>query len=253
MRLLTTNNYKILKAKGFGYLQVGLHLAPYDLSGHQVCAYSTSACRKSCLFRAGNGSMTKIQKGRIKKTQYFFENTEGFLAEFDAEIYYYERIAKKEGLILVIRPNLTSDIDFQKIIYRGQTIFEMFPHLQFFDYTKDYKRISLYPNYDLTYSYDQINHKKAMNIVNSNKRLAVVFEDKLPETFLGRKVINGDVHDLTFLHPENVILGLKYKNITTLGFNNKENIKTSTLVVKQNNHFNKIKYDSQTRGKQSIF
>jgi hypothetical protein len=40
--------------------------------------------------------------------------------------------------------------------------------------------------------------------------VAVVF-DKLPETYLGKPVIDGDVSDLRFLDPKGVIVGLKAK------------------------------------------
>ena len=40
--------------------------------------------------------------------------------------------------------------------------------------------------------------------------VAVVFH-KLPETYLGRPVINGDETDLRFLDPKGVVVGLKAK------------------------------------------
>jgi hypothetical protein len=40
---------------------------------------------------------------------------------------------------------------------------------------------------------------------------------KLPETYNGYKVINGDDNDLRFLDDKNVIVGLKFKNITGKG------------------------------------
>jgi hypothetical protein len=45
---------------------------------------------------------------------------------------------------------------------------------------------------------------------SSDMNIAVVF-DKLPATFLGRPVINGDETDLRFLDPRRVIVGLKAK------------------------------------------
>ena len=38
-----------------------------------------------------------------------------------------------------------------------------------------------------------------------------MFRDKLPETFKGKKVINGDLTDLRFLDPKKIIVGLKAK------------------------------------------
>ena len=40
--------------------------------------------------------------------------------------------------------------------------------------------------------------------------VAAVFHE-VPETYLGRKVINGDETDLRFLDPKGVIVGLKAK------------------------------------------
>jgi hypothetical protein len=41
--------------------------------------------------------------------------------------------------------------------------------------------------------------------------MAVVFRDKLPKTFRGLRVINGDADDLRFLDPKGVVVGLKAK------------------------------------------
>jgi hypothetical protein len=41
--------------------------------------------------------------------------------------------------------------------------------------------------------------------------------DKLPETFAGYEVINGDENDLRFKDKRGVVVGLKYKKITGTG------------------------------------
>ena len=38
--------------------------------------------------------------------------------------------------------------------------------------------------------------------------MAVVFADRLPKKWKGKKVIDGDRHDLRFLDPSGVIIGL---------------------------------------------
>ena len=40
---------------------------------------------------------------------------------------------------------------------------------------------------------------------------SVVFKDKLPSTYKGIKVINGDTHDRRFEDEQGVIVGLKFK------------------------------------------
>jgi hypothetical protein len=55
-----------------------------------------------------------------------------------------------------------------------------------------------------------------MDILSKGFNVAMVF-DKLPETYMGYKVINGDENDLRFLDEKNVIVGLKYKKMTGFG------------------------------------
>jgi hypothetical protein len=46
--------------------------------------------------------------------------------------------------------------------------------------------------------------------LSNGMNVAAVFH-KVPETYLGRTVINGDETDLRFLDPKGVIVGLKAK------------------------------------------
>jgi hypothetical protein len=47
-RLFSFNNLKILKSQKFGYEGVILHLAPFDLSGWNVCPLASKGCIKGC-------------------------------------------------------------------------------------------------------------------------------------------------------------------------------------------------------------
>ena len=105
---------------------------------------------------------------------------------------------------------------------------------QFYDYTKNYTRFNkvLPSNYHLTFSRSEINHEIAMDILSKGHNVAMVF-DKLPETYNGYKVVNGDETDLRFLDEKNVIVGLKYKKITGKGGaeKNKEALQNGFVVV----------------------
>ena len=46
---------------------------------------------------------------------------------------------------------------------------------------------------------------------SAGMNVAVVFKKELPDTYFGKKVINGDDTDLRFLDEKNVIVGLKAK------------------------------------------
>jgi hypothetical protein len=48
-------------------------------------------------------------------------------------------------------------------------------------------------------------------MLDKNVRVAVVFKKNLPDTFWGRKVIDGDAYDMRYHDEKDVIVGLKYK------------------------------------------
>ena len=131
-----------------------------------------------------------------------------------AEINRSRNYARKRGLNFAVRINGTSDISPEDFIYNGKNILEMYPDIQFYDYTKVAGRISIlnkYANYDLTFSYDGYNWETAEKYLKNGGRVAVVFAgDKLPETFAGYKVINGNNYDMRYLDGSGVIIGLSY-------------------------------------------
>ena len=55
--LLTAGNAKITKGEAFGYLTKGIHLAPANLSGYEVCKWRSKGCTMACLNTAGRGQM----------------------------------------------------------------------------------------------------------------------------------------------------------------------------------------------------
>ena len=63
----------------------------------------------------------------------------------------------------------------------------------------------------MTYSLNEDNYDKAMQVLNEGGNIAVVFRKDLPQNFNGYKVINGDEHDLRYLDEKNVVVGLKAK------------------------------------------
>jgi hypothetical protein len=220
MTLLTVGNPKLAKGEKKGYLSSVLHFAPADLSGKEVCPKRTAGCTAACLNTAGRGGIFKkgestnvIQQARIRKTKYFFENRRDFLNELTVEIVKTIAKAEKLGLTPVFRLNGTSDLAWEKYeVCAGKNIFQMFPQVQFYDYTKiNNRKVSHIPNYHLTFSKADGNDMDVRIALSNGMNVAVVFKKDLPDTYLGRKVINGDETDLRFLDPKNVIVGLKAK------------------------------------------
>jgi len=219
MKLLSTGNPKVLKGMSQGYNTYILHLAPADLSGYETCPKRTAGCTSACLNTAGRGGIFKkgettnvIQKARIRKTKAFFENRQAFLNELTVEIIKTKTKAEKQGLIPVFRLNGTSDLAWEKYeVANGKNIFQMFPEVQFYDYTKiNNRKVAHIPNYHLTFSKADGNDMDTRLAISNGMNVAVVFH-KVPENYLGRPVINGDETDLRFLDPKGVIVGLKAK------------------------------------------
>ena len=219
MKLFTTGNPKLMKGEKKGFLSFVLHLAPADLSGYETCPKRTAGCTSACLNTAGRGGIFKkgettnvIQQARIRKTKMFFENRPEFMSKLLKDINNAIKYAEKKGLTPVFRLNGTSDIAWEKYeILDGRNIFQMFPEVQFYDYTKMRNRkVKQLTNYHLTFSKADGNDLDVRLAVNEGMNVAVVFK-VVPTTFLGRPVINGDETDLRFLDDKNVIVGLKAK------------------------------------------
>jgi hypothetical protein len=217
-KLLSTANPKIQKGTKLGYLSFILHLAPADLSGKEVCPKRTAGCTAACLNTAGRGGMfkrgettNKIQQARIRKTRYFFEARDYFMQDLYEDIKKAIKFAERQGLTPVFRLNGTSDLAWEKYTIHENNIFELFPNVQFYDYTKVLgRKVSKYKNYHLTFSAADGNDADVSKAIQQGMNVAVVF-DKLPETFEGRPVFNADDTDLRFLDPKGVVLGLKAK------------------------------------------
>ena len=223
-KLLSTANPKTQKGSKLGYLTFILHLAPADVSGHETCAKRTPGCTAACLNTAGRGGMFKrgentntIQKARIRKTQLFFADRAEFMRQLVADVRKAVRQAARLGLTPVFRLNGTSDLQWSTIpVGEYSNIFEMFPDIQFYDYTAVPKRLlQNIPNYHLTFSAKESNDADIKKAIDAGANIAVVFDLKksqpLPDTYLGIPVINADLHDLRFLDKKQVICGLYLK------------------------------------------
>jgi hypothetical protein len=213
-KLLSTANPKIQKGTKMGYLSFILHLAPADLSGREVCPKRTKGCTAACLNLAGRGGMFKkgettnvIQKARIRKTQYFFNNRQDFMLDLVADIRKAIKFAERKGLTPVFRLNGTSDLSWEKYdAIPGQNIFEMFPNVQFYDYTKVLgRKVAQYPNYHLTFSKADGNDADVAEALLQGMSVVAVY-NKIPAG-----VPSADETDLRFLDPKGIMLGLKAK------------------------------------------
>jgi hypothetical protein len=227
MKLLSVStDAKTTKGESLGFLTGILYLAPATTTKWNTCSMAKVAqCDKACLYTAGRGAMNSVQQARIRKTEWFFTDRQSFMQQLVVDIDKLFFKAKRMGLTPLVRLNGTSDIQWESIPINGyKNIFEAFPDVQFYDYTKIANRTDLPANYDLTFSYSGVEgfqpfvNKALLN----NMRMAVVFrkEQDIPATFMGIPVVSGDNSDVRHLD-DKVIVGLYAKGkakLDTTGF-----------------------------------
>lgn len=223
---------KIKKGLKYDEMTYIIYLAPAKMSGFEVCPMRTAECTAACLNESGHNKIdiheNKINKSRITKTKLFFEQRDFFMHWLVDEIASAAKKAQREGMTFSVRLNGTSDLSPEIFKLNGKNILEIFPSVQFYDYTKVFNRIRLtskYPNYDLTFSYSGENMTETIAALDSGVRAAIVFEE-VPESYLGRTVIDGDEYDMRYVDNSDVIVGLKYKKVR-----NKIDFKTNKFVV----------------------
>lgn len=214
-KLLSTANPKIQKGTERGYLSFILHLSPADVSGHEVCPKRTAGCTAACLNTAGRGGMftaeqgtNVIQEARKRKTRYFFENRDAFMADLVSDIMKAVNYARKKGLIPVFRLNGTSDLSWEKypVPNHGKNIFDTFSTIQFYDYTKVLgRKVADIPNYHLTFSRADGNDADVAKALAQGMNVAAVY-DEIPAG-----MYSADETDLRFLDPKVGMMGLKAK------------------------------------------
>ena len=215
--ILGESSAKTVKGEKIGYLTGIVYLVPDEI----ICPLAKLAgCFEGCLKSAGRGAFNSVQIARQAKTQFFYNNREAFMLSLCADVWSLVNKAKRIGLNPLVRPNGTSDIDFENIIVLdGKTIFQLFPDVQFYDYTKHPSRKldgKTAGNYDLTYSFSAITPKpiSIKGLTNpNNSRTAVVFQKQsdIPNNFRGWPVIDGDNTDVRHIEPKSVVVALYAK------------------------------------------
>lgn len=219
-KLIGVSSAKTQKGEKLGYLTGILYLAPAKISGFEVCPNRSPGCTAACLYVSGRGAFNSVQTARINKTKYFRSNNAEFMYNLVKDIQSLIRKAKRENMVPCIRLNGTSDLPIENFKHEGKRILDLFPDVQFYDYTKSYKRMIQYlngglpSNYQLTFSLSEDNLLNALNVLNLGGNVAAVFADldrAIVDGWNGYKVINADKHDLRFLDAKNVICGLSFK------------------------------------------
>jgi len=216
---------KIMHSKEFSHQYTyGLYLAPAKTSGYNTCTHSTPECRMGCLNTSGRAAIeifsgqNRIQNARIKKTRLFYEHQDFFMQWLIVEIKSARAKAKRDHFFFSVRLNCTSDIDWANVMYQGLNIFETFPEVSFYDYTKNANKFENKPeNYHLTLSYTGRNWQQCEAVLAQGINVAMIFnvkhESDLPVIYKGYVVANGDLTDYRIDDAKGIIIGLKWKRI----------------------------------------
>jgi hypothetical protein len=239
-RLFSTENAKAAKASGFGYLNAVHYMAPHDLGGvGNLCSHASAQCIAICLghYSGQAGMVSNLEtdtnaarESRKLKAQLFMQSRGDYMNRLARDIIKLDAQAARDGLRLCVRLNGSTDIVWERVSFqidartakalppsdyagRVMTLPQLFPAIQFVEYTKNPTRLGKAPrNLDLTLSYSGANARACVDALLAGHNVAMVFHGGLPASFAGFPVIDGDKHDLRHLDAKGgFIVGLSPK------------------------------------------
>jgi len=179
-----------------------------------------NGCAKACLVNQGRGRMRSVFAGRLRRTKLYLTDRAECMRQLRSELTLLQRRAAKKGRRAVARLDGTSDLGL------ALTLAPEFPEIQFYDYTKVYRRAlrvheahgrGELANYHVTFSRGAGNEAEALDCLARGINVTVVFRSPsraklpLPATWRGFEVIDGDAHDYRFLDRPGVVVGLRAK------------------------------------------
>ena len=215
-------NAKTIKGDGDELLTAIMYLIPWKSFGANLCpSAELAACHGPCLNTSGRGQMTSVQVGRARKTKWYIEDRASFMMQLYADVLSFVKYCEKKNIKPCIRLNGTSDIRWELIpvntkLFSTLNIMDLFPMVQWYDYTKIANRRNVPDNYHLTWSYSGANPKYSDMMdtaVSNGMNVAVVFRTKgtIPASFKGLPTVDGDKNDLRFQDDKGVAVALYAK------------------------------------------
>lgn len=212
--LLSDGNAKMDKNTAQGWLTWSLQLAPGRMSGREVCP-SRGSCYATCLFLSGRGAMASTAQARVRRTKMYYEKPQAFAQLLSWDIGNLVKRADYVDLRPSVRLNAFSDIAWE---HAAPELFDEHKDVQFYDYTKRADRFErwldgrLPDNYHLAFSSSE--RAKVPDMLKYREKggqLVVVVRDRLPPWIKKKWVVDGDEHDLLFMHPKGSVLTLTPK------------------------------------------
>jgi hypothetical protein len=191
----------------------------YLVPSEKLCPFAKLAgCMKPCLFHTGNPIFMPVKLlGRQRRTELYQNDRPAYKQQLTRELEAFVRLCDRLGLLPACRLNGTSDVVWEKVF---PELFDRFPQVAFYDYTKIAKRVGvdwkLPSNYNLTLSYYRAIRTECFDYLERGGRVAIVFggygrSRQLPSAYCGYGVEDGDTHDLTFIRTPGEWIGLRAK------------------------------------------
>lgn len=228
-------NAKLRKNKDC--LTLGLSMSPWKVNGlGNVCAAATPGCISNCLHFSGRAQVTgqtqdTIFGGRLARRVLYHEQPDTFEKMWRAEIEAGIRKSRRLGVLLAVRPNVFSDVDWPATSPR---LIADYPEVVFYTYSKLVVAAERHlrgesPNYHVTFSRSERNESDCVRLLAAGLNVAVVFDVRynsaghmypLPPTWNGFTVLDGDVSDERFRDPVDVpgyVIGLRAKGKARVG------------------------------------
>ena len=195
------SSQKVEKGKKENFQTLILYLSAGKNAGKDICSFASTGCRLACLVGSGHSLLEKragkhiIDVSRIVKTWLTVYRKDIAIDVLKHEIRLASARAERKGHKFAVRLNGTSDLDFYEI-------YESFPQVQFYDYTKNPERVPL-PNYHLTFSYSQANKARLKHYKQAQARgQAIAFPVRADEFEQACELVDCfsmDTTDLRFL------------------------------------------------------
>jgi len=229
------SSQKVEKGKKENFQTLILYLSAGKNAGKDICSFASTGCRLACLVGSGHSLLEKragkhvIDVSRIVKTWLTVYRKDIAIDVLKHEIRLASARAERKGHKFAVRLNGTSDLDFYEI-------YESFPQVQFYDYTKNPKRVPL-PNYHLTFSYSQANKARLKHYKQAQARgQSIAFPVRADEFEQACGLVDCfsmDTTDLRFLDKAGKYGILKAKQTENLAEGIKENFILSLAELKQ--------------------
>jgi hypothetical protein len=184
MRLLSRaeSNTKLRKSMRTDYRIASLSLAHHKTSGHNTCPQASAGCSAACVGGENVGMAQvfgEIMAGRIRRTKYLFGHRQAFVRQLIGEIEANYRYSQRHESQLCVRLNCFSDLPWHEMAFG--CIPQLFPMVQFWDYSKCHSRYGSLPeNWHITWSWSELARHKAAceRLLHCGQNVAMAFSEE---------------------------------------------------------------------------